>query len=113
MQGPAFLEKARPELEVEVKVCEVYVTLPRRDGAEVYQREWLKGGKGASQNLCVPSPPFLSFCPSTLPYNESPVVVAGLGSPLYHSAQEHSPRLQHKHEKLDPETETRESTGQF
>jgi len=36
------------QLEVEAKVREVCTAFPWRDGAEVYQRKCLKGGKGAS-----------------------------------------------------------------
>lgn len=36
------------QAEVEAKVREVYTAFPWRDGAEVYQRKCLKGGKGAS-----------------------------------------------------------------
>lgn len=53
----------------------------------MYQRKCVKGGKGALK-LHVPSPPFFSFCPSTLQHNESLVVVTGLGSPLYCSAHQ-------------------------
>lgn len=65
------------------------------------------------KSLCTfPSLPFL------LPKHAPVQWVTGgcrrLGIPaVLFSAQEHSPCLQHKHEKLDPETETQENTGQF